>query len=82
MREIEALENGFDFDGTQESPAHDQTMVRPAARKAAGDSAFDAAIRCYVNANAWRIAEPKDLESSLSALPAAVSVLRSAGAIP
>ena len=29
-----------------------------AARAAAGADAFDAALRCYVNANAWRIATP------------------------
>ena len=46
-----------------------------AARDAAGPAAFDAAIRCYVNANAWRIAEPSDLANALRDLPAALSVL-------
>jgi aminopeptidase N len=53
-----------------------------AARTAAGAKAFDAAIRCYVNANAWRIATPHDLEVALARLPAAITVLRRAGALP
>lgn len=35
IHDIEALEKGFDFDKTQERPALDQTMLRPAVRKAA-----------------------------------------------
>jgi hypothetical protein len=53
-----------------------------AARAAAGAAAFDAAIHCYVNANAWRIAVPNDLVTALRGLPAALAVLRTAGAIP
>jgi hypothetical protein len=53
-----------------------------AARAAAGPAKFDAAIRCYVNANAWRIANPSDLEAALHNLPAAISVLRKAHALP
>jgi hypothetical protein len=53
-----------------------------AARDAAGPAKFDAAIRCYVNANAWRIANPSDLQTALSGLPAALSVLRKAHALP
>ena len=30
-----------------------------AARQAAGAGAFDAAVRCYVDANAWSIARPR-----------------------
>jgi hypothetical protein len=52
------------------------------ARQAAGPQRFDAAIRCYVNANAWRIARPADLAVALKGLPAAVGVLRRAGALP
>ncbi len=52
------------------------------AREAAGAARFDAAIRCYVNANAWRIARPADLQRALADLPAAVEVLRTAGALP
>jgi hypothetical protein len=53
-----------------------------AARAAAGGVKFDAALRCYVNANAWRIARPADLAAALAGLPAARAVLRKAGALP
>lgn len=53
-----------------------------AAREAAGAAKFDAAVRCYVNANAWRIARPQDLAAQLAGLPAAVTVLQDAGALP
>ena len=53
-----------------------------AARAAAGPARFDAAIRCYVNANAWRIANPSDLRRALNGLPAALAVLRRAHALP
>ena len=46
-----------------------------AAREAAGPEAFDAAIRCYVDANAWSIATPDDVGAALADLPAAVAVL-------
>lgn len=52
-----------------------------AARDAAGPARFDAALRCYVNANAWRIARPSDLARALDGLPRAVAVLRRAGAL-
>ncbi|MFL6130563.1 MAG: M1 family aminopeptidase [Mycobacteriales bacterium] len=52
-----------------------------AARQAAGAQRFDAAVRCYVNANAWRIARPADLQRALTGLPAAIAVLREAGAL-
>ncbi|MEP6853782.1 MAG: M1 family aminopeptidase [bacterium] len=51
------------------------------AREAAGADRFDAAIRCYVSAYAWTIADPADLARALSGLPAALSVLRRAGAL-
>jgi aminopeptidase N len=51
-----------------------------AARTAAGPAKWDAALRCYVARNAWRIASPKDLQAALVKLPAAVAVLRKAGA--
>jgi aminopeptidase N len=53
-----------------------------AARAAVGAAKFDAAIRCYVNANAWRIANPSDLLAALKNLPAAIDVLRKAHALP
>ena len=52
-----------------------------AARQAAGARPFDAALRCYVNANAWKIARPADLERALAGLPKALAVLRKAGAL-
>ena len=52
-----------------------------AAREAAGAEAFDAAIRCYVDASAWRIATPEDLGRALADLPEALAVLNTAGAL-
>ncbi|SFO98733.1 Peptidase family M1 [Geodermatophilus dictyosporus] len=52
-----------------------------AARQAAGPPAFDAALRCYVQANAWTIATPADLAAALADLPAALDVLVRAGAL-
>lgn len=52
-----------------------------AARSAAGPTKFDAAIRCYVRTEAWRVAEPGDLQKALSALPAAIAVLVRARAL-
>lgn len=53
-----------------------------AARAAVGAKAFDAAVRCYVNSLAWQIATPEDVERALSQVPAAVQILRAAGALP
>jgi hypothetical protein len=52
-----------------------------AARDAVGAEAFDAAIRCYVDAFAWAIATPADLRAVLGDLRAAVAVLDRAGAL-
>ncbi len=52
-----------------------------AAREAAGAAAFDAALRCYVQVNAWTIATPEDLAAALADLPAATDVLVAAGAL-
>ena len=52
-----------------------------AAREAAGAEAFDAALRCYVDANAWTIATPDDVAAALTHLPAALDVLIDAGAL-
>ncbi|MFW3170044.1 peptidase M1 [Geodermatophilus sp. CPCC 206100] len=52
-----------------------------AAREAAGADAFDAALRCYVDANAWTIATPEDVARALADLPAALDVLLDAGAL-
>jgi aminopeptidase N len=51
-----------------------------AARRAIGAARFDAALRCYVAANAWRIAVPADFERAIAAYPSGVGVLRAAGA--
>jgi hypothetical protein len=51
------------------------------ARKRAGAEKFDAAIRCYVDANAWSIATPEDLAAALAGLPEALGVLVDAGAL-
>jgi hypothetical protein len=52
-----------------------------AARQAAGPARWDDALRCYVTANAWTIANPADLRRSLAKLPAGIAVLRTAGAL-
>ena len=52
-----------------------------AARAAAGPAKWDAAIRCYVAANAWRIANPDDLRAAIASLPAAIRALEDAGAL-
>ena len=52
-----------------------------AARDAAGADQWDAAIRCYVAKNAWRIVVPSDLEAAIKNLPAAIDVLHQAGAL-
>ena len=45
------------------------------ARERAGADAFDAALRCYVDAQAWQIATPADVAAALADLPAALAVL-------
>src|SRR4051794_824092 len=52
-----------------------------AARDAAGADAFDRAMRCYIDANAWTIAPPADVAAAFSRLPAAVGVPLDAGAL-
>jgi hypothetical protein len=52
------------------------------ARAAAGAEAFDAAVRCYVDATAWATATPADVAEALADLPAATAVLVDAGALP
>jgi hypothetical protein len=51
------------------------------ARNAGPPAAFDAALHCYINANAWRIAKPADLAAALAGLPASLKVLTEAGAL-
>ncbi|HEX4019272.1 MAG TPA: M1 family aminopeptidase [Frankiaceae bacterium] len=52
-----------------------------ASRQASGAATFDAALRCYVNANAWKVAYPADFARAMSKLPRAMAILRQAGAI-
>ena len=52
-----------------------------AAREAAGEQAFDKAVRCYVESQAWTIARPEDLARALSDLEPALDVLVEAGAL-
>lgn len=52
-----------------------------AASAAVGGDSFQAAIRCYVNANAWTIADPADVAAALVDLPAAAEILQDAGAL-
>lgn len=58
------------------------TAALLAARTSAGTARFDAAVRCYLRTQAWRVAAPADVARSLGSLPAALAVLRSAGALP
>ncbi len=51
------------------------------AREQAGAEAFDAAVRCFVDATAWSIATPADVAAALADLPAALAVLQQAGAL-
>ncbi|WP_100499576.1 M1 family aminopeptidase [Geodermatophilus chilensis] len=52
-----------------------------AAREAAGEQAFDEAVRCYVETQAWTIARPEDLARALQGLEPALDVLVEAGAL-
>lgn len=51
------------------------------ARRAAGPTKWDAALRCYVARNAWRIVNPADFRAAIAHLPAGIAVLRKAGAL-
>ncbi len=53
-----------------------------AARDAAGPASWDAALRCYAKANAWRIANPADLAAALKQFPKSLAILTQAGALP
>ena len=46
------------------------TVVAVGSRSQAGAAAFDAAVRCYANVNAWTIATPADVGAALAGLPA------------
>ena len=51
------------------------------ARERAGAAAFDAALRCHVDAAAWTTATPADVAAAFAGLPAALAVLQEAGAL-
>jgi hypothetical protein len=51
------------------------------ARQRAGPSAFDSALRCYLRVHAWQVVSPADVATAFHALPAAIAVLRQAGAL-
>ncbi|HJQ41826.1 MAG TPA: M1 family aminopeptidase [Jatrophihabitantaceae bacterium] len=53
-----------------------------AARRSAGAAKWDAAIRCYVARNAWRVVHPSDLRAAIAKLPKGIVVLQNAGALP
>jgi aminopeptidase N len=52
------------------------------ARAVAGAPKWDAAMRCYVNKNAWRVANPSDFEAAMKQFPKSIAVLTLAGALP
>jgi hypothetical protein len=52
-----------------------------AARGAIGAAAFDAVLRCYVAANAFRVATPADVVTAFAAFPDVLQILRDAGAL-
>jgi hypothetical protein len=72
----------FTDDGTYYDVVYDKgAAALLTARDAVGPEAFDAAIRCYVDATAWSIATPADVAAALADLPAALAVLTDAGAL-
>lgn len=72
---------GFDVNGYYFITYNKGADALFAARAAAGAAKWDAAIRCYVAENAWRIADPDDLRTAIAALPAAINALENAGAL-
>ncbi|MPR00159.1 peptidase M1 [Modestobacter sp. I12A-02628] len=87
----DALDGAGDVGGSMADQSDDDGYLRLvygkgaaallAARAAAGGPAFDAALRCYVDAQAWTTATPDDLAAALAGLPAALDVLVRAGAL-
>lgn len=52
------------------------------ARRDAGKEKFDRALRHYLHANAHRIATPRNVAAAFKGLPAAMTRMRDAGALP
>jgi len=51
------------------------------AREAAGAEAFDQALRCYADTQAWTLARPEDVARALAGLEPALDVLVEVGAL-
>ena len=51
------------------------------ARRDAGADRFDAALRTYVQANAYQVATPQDVETAFASVPGVVARMRAAGAV-
>jgi hypothetical protein len=80
--EVGASMSAFPDDGTYMDVVYGKgAAALLAARQAAGPEAFDAAIRCYVDATAWSIATPDDVAAALADLPAALTALTDAQAL-
>jgi hypothetical protein len=52
------------------------------ARRRAGPDEFDAALRDYLDANAYSVATPQDVEDAFADLPEVLEVLHDVGALP
>jgi hypothetical protein len=52
------------------------------ARRRAGEDDFDAALREYVDQNAYSVATPEDVAAAFADLPEVLDVLRDVGALP
>jgi aminopeptidase N len=52
------------------------------ARDRAGPAAFDAALRGYLNTNAYSVATPDDVRAAFEDLPEVVDLLQEVGALP
>jgi aminopeptidase N len=79
--DVGAAMDGFDSAGGYVRCVYAKGGALLAAREAAGAEAFDAALRRYVDANAWTIATADDVARALQDLPAALDVLTAAGAL-
>lgn len=73
VREIDAIEKGFDYDITRESDIHNETIVRPAFRKSSVAAAAPASILAnaddatVITPAAAQVAEPQsDIESDMA----------------
>ena len=83
MRPVDSPVSAFeqDYYGYDEVVYYKGAAALQRARQESGAGNFDAAVRCYVRDNAWSIATPADVLQALAPLPAAVGVLRQAGAL-